>query len=165
MTKFILGIDPGMSGAVALYGQSADGSQYLKVWDMPTRVVRKSGKMRPEVDEGALADLIWPFAPAVTHAYVEFVASMPGQGVASSFKFGKSYGMLLGILAACEISRCDVTPKIWKGALGVSNDKTHARIRATILFPEHYQLWPLEKHDGRAEASLIAYYGWRKEHG
>jgi hypothetical protein len=37
-----------------------------------------------------------------------------------------------------------------------------ARARATQLLPAAAHRWPLVKHDGRAEAALIAYYGRRQ---
>jgi hypothetical protein len=50
---------------------------------------------------------------------------------------------------------------VWKKALGVPADKDGARARASQLMPENAWLWPLVKHDGRAEAALIAYWGIR----
>jgi crossover junction endodeoxyribonuclease RuvC len=47
----------------------------------------------------------------------------------------------------------------WKKSLGVPADKYAARMRASQLLPEFAHNWPLKKHDGRAEASLISLYG------
>jgi hypothetical protein len=52
-----------------------------------------------------------------------------------------------------------VHPRTWKRALGVPREKDGARARASQLLPAHAHLWPLKKHDGRAEAALIATYG------
>jgi hypothetical protein len=44
----------------------------------------------------------------------------------------------------------------------VPAEKDGARARASQLLPQHAGHWPLKKHDGRAEAALIALYGWRQ---
>ena len=48
------------------------------------------------------------------NVFIEKVHSMPGQGVASMFNFGKGYGIWIGILAALKISKTLVTPQEWK---------------------------------------------------
>lgn len=78
------------------------------------------------------------------------------------FSFGKSYGAVLGALAALEIPVTHVTPQRWKKALSVRPGKDAARLRASELLPEHSNTWKLKKHDGRAEAAMIAYYGATK---
>ena len=92
-------------------------------------------------------------------AYVERVGSMPGQGVASSFAFGLGYGSILSVLQASLISMALVTPAVWKRSYGLGTDK-HASLHKARL------MWPradlrLIKHEGRAEALLIAEYGRR----
>lgn len=84
---------------------------------------------------------------------------MPGQGVASSFQFGCGYGSILGVLQATLISMVLVTPAVWKRSYGLGKDK-HASLHKARL------MWPradlrLAKHEGRAEALLIAEYGRR----
>jgi hypothetical protein len=44
----------------------------------------------------------------------------------------------------------------------VPKAKDGARARASQLLPAGVQLWPLVKHDGRAEAALLALYGVRQ---
>jgi hypothetical protein len=46
-------------------------------------------------------------------------------------------------------------------ALRVPAEKDGARARASQLIPAGASWWPLVKHDGRAEAALIALYGSR----
>jgi crossover junction endodeoxyribonuclease RuvC len=55
-----------------------------------------------------------------------------------------------------------VRPNIWKKAIGCPKDKDMARMLASRLLPQHSDNWPLKKHDGRAEAALIALYGLNK---
>ncbi len=71
----IIGIDPGLSGAIAFYFPEAPDRVIAE--DMPVA----SGM----VDCATLATRIRQMAPGL--AIVERVASMPKQGVSSTFKF------------------------------------------------------------------------------
>jgi hypothetical protein len=46
--------------------------------------------------------------------------------------------------------------------MGVTKSKDGCRARASQLLPEAADQWPLRRHDGRAEAALIALYGARQ---
>ena len=89
----ILGVDPGITGAIALVG---DG--YLAVDDIPTM---GEGKRRI-INAAGLADLIRRWGP--TQAILERVHALPKQGVSSSFRFGQSLGTIEGVLACLQIS-------------------------------------------------------------
>lgn len=148
----IIGIDPGVSGAVALW--DAPSGPY--VFDMPT-LAAKRGKTALDVDAGRLAD----FLPPRGAAYVEQVQSRPRQ--AGQFAFGMNYGRVLGVLEALGIPIVHVPASKWKPAMGLRGaDKATSVALAAELFPHlKDQLYgprgaPL---DGRAEALLIAYYG------
>lgn len=145
-----LGIDPGAKGAIVLFG---DTLAILAIWDMPTVMVK--GKVR--VDAAAVGHILREAAP--DEAFMERVGAMPGQGVASMFAFGMATGIVLGALAALEIPVTLLTPTEWKGALRVPKDKGAARARASQLLPSYADRWPMNKHDGRAEAALIGLYG------
>jgi crossover junction endodeoxyribonuclease RuvC len=56
-----------------------------------------------------------------------------------------------------------VAPAIWKKHFGLSTDKDASRALAGQTFPDQADLWKLKKQDGRAEAALIALYGWVKK--
>jgi hypothetical protein len=151
----ILGIDPGLSGALAFYDQ--DG---FAIFDMPTFEVVTNSSKRRTLDLANLKAILKKIDPcAVLCAVLEDVHSMPKQGVASSFTFGRVVGALEGVLAALEIPVTRVAPHVWKRRLQCTHDKDATRRRASELMPRHAHLWPLKKHDGRAEAALIAYYG------
>lgn len=151
----VAGIDPGLSGAVAFL-DAASGS-VIDIADMPTLMLSRGGKAKRELDAHALARLIGESVPG--HAFIEQVGAMPGQGVSSVFSFGKSYGVVIGILAALGVPMTFVAPAVWKKALGVPAVKDGARARASQLMPSVASQWPLVKHDGRAEAALIGHYG------
>lgn len=156
MTRYILGIDPGLHGALAFYDPAADA---LHVHDMPTLVVAKAGKNRTVINEPALAQLIDNCSQDIGEAWLEQVGTRPGEGAVGAFTFGRVYGLIRGVLVANFIRVHDVTPQVWKKALRVTGDKDESRLRASHTFPKHTHLWPLKKHDGRAEAALIARYG------
>jgi crossover junction endodeoxyribonuclease RuvC len=152
----IIGIDPGLSGALAFYWPDI---KELQVIDMPTYGVTMGKSRRRVLDLAALCKHIGDCAERDTPVFLEEVHAMPKQGVASSFTFGRVFGAIEGMLAALKIPVTRVPPNVWKRALRCTFDKDAARRRASELLPHHAYLWALKKHDGRAEAALLAYYG------
>lgn len=148
-----IGIDPGISGALALLEEDGTISDYV---DMP--VMALMGK-RNQVNAAELGKIIklWTNGISCT-AYLERVSAMPGQGVSSMFGFGVSYGIVQGVLAALGIPVVMVTPQCWKKRAGLTGKpKDMARTLAQQLYP----LAELSrKRDiGRADAILIARFG------
>lgn len=87
---------------------------------------------------------------------MEQVHSMPNQGVASTFQFGRAVGV---ISAVCELTRYPVhlvTPQKWKKHYHLTADKDEALDMARYLFPE--AKLKLKKDINKAEALLIAEY-------
>lgn len=148
----VIGIDPGVSGAVAFY----NGTD-MAVRDLPAVKAAKATSL----DVTALARMLDGINETCAHVFIERVSAMPKQGVASSFNFGRSFGELHGLVAAQFVPVTLVPPQTWKKVLGVPREKDGARLRASQLLPRASDQWPLKKHDGRAEAALIALYGWR----
>ena len=107
-----VGIDVGISGAIAFLN---DDLSLVGVFDMPVMVL--SAK-KQQVNASELGKLlrVWLCDVPVenTMAYVERVSAMPGQGVASMFNFGVSYGVIQGVLGALQIPIVLVTPRSWK---------------------------------------------------
>lgn len=152
MTALYLGVDPGLTGALALL--HADGSMH-SVEDLPV-MARGKGRVKHEIDPAALARLIRPHAMDIKLAVVEQVGSMPGQGVASVFSMGHSLGCIVGVVQALDIPLRLVPPSVWKKRAGISSDKNLARSEAIRLWPAA----PLDrvKDHNRAEALLLARY-------
>ena len=162
MTLF-LGIDPGLSGALALLDTDAGK---IVVRDVPVHELKRNGKAKREIDLYALARLMDDMAKGQgTRIVVEQVGSMPGQGVSSVFAFGKAYGILLGVAASTFCPIEFVTPQVWKRAMGVTASKDGSRAKASMLFPTYSDSWARVKDDGRAEAVLIAAWAAQKENG
>ena len=143
----ILGIDPGLSGALAFFFPCA--SDRISAEDTPV--------VDGQIDCATLSARIKQLAPDL--AIVERVSSRPGQGVASTFKFGASYGAVLGCLAALGVPTRLVSPTVWKKHYRLGADKEQARALALRLFPACSQHFGRKKDHGRAEAALIARYG------
>jgi hypothetical protein len=149
----IIGIDPGLSGAVAFYFPAAPDRVIAE--DMPV----VSGM----VDCATLAARIRQMAPSL--AIVERVASMPKQGVSSTFKFGMVYGAVVGVLAALEIRTSLVTPQTWKKHFRLDSDKEKGRALALRTFAKTPECFGRKKDHGRSEAALLALYGALMEGG
>jgi Holliday junction resolvasome RuvABC endonuclease subunit len=158
MKPYVLGIDPGASGALCFWWPEVDA---VEMFDMPVFKVPKGGKLRSEIDRYTLGRLIRDRAHLIRVAVIEQVASMPRDGHAGAFTFGKAAGMAEMACAAHNVPIFDVTPAAWKRAMRVTADKDTSRRAASNLAPRHAALWTLKKHDGRAEAFLLAHYGAR----
>lgn len=155
-----LGIDPGLTGALALLDKSG---QVALLETLPSVARGKGqGRVKRELDPAGLLHLLRIHAGEISAAYVESVASRPGQGVASVFSLGHSLGTIHATLAALGIPRFDITPATWKRAAGLSSsDKEQARALAVRLFPA-VALHRKADHN-LAEALLIARHGWQAQ--
>ena len=145
--SWILGVDPGASGALAFYDPLQPG--FIAVQDMPIA----DGK----VCAVQLAQAVRMMEPAV--AWIELVGAMPGQGVTSMFNFGVSFGVAKGTILALGVPVQLVRPNKWKKALGLKADKEQARELAIRLWPDQAEWFARKKDAGRAEAALLARYG------
>jgi crossover junction endodeoxyribonuclease RuvC len=84
---------------------------------------------------------------------------MPNQGVSSMFTFGKSAGIIEGVLGAMNIPVTFVTPQKWIKAMSVVGGKDGSRKRASELLPEFASEFKRVKDNGRSDAALIALFG------
>lgn len=75
MRALFLGIDPGLSGAIALV--NVDG-QLVAVEDMPI-AARGSGRVKHEVDAGGIAHPVRPRVRDMAHGIVAVVGAMPSR--------------------------------------------------------------------------------------
>lgn len=151
----VIGIDPGLSGAIAII----NGTDSLTVFDMPTMTVERNGKAKRQVSASELALILKTAKSDDCHVFVEKVSAMAGQGVTSVFSFGRSFGMIEGILAAFKLPVTYVAPATWVKAVHRGAGKDASRSRAMELFPDNQADFKRVKDDGRSDASLIAYWG------
>lgn len=144
-----LGIDPGLSGAIAAITPNG-----IEFHDMPVLAI----KAKQQLDYAGLSHILRQYSVSGNvAAAIEFVSSMPGQGVSSMFKFGQCYGASLGILAALQIPYQSVVPVQWKRTFKlVGCEKDESRARALELYPQCAGELRHKKHHGRADALLMA---------
>ena len=153
MSNYIIGCDPGCSGAVVIL-QSAACPVPIEWIRTPTLKVGKSSR----VDAAALSRFLEDYDCG--HAYIEAVHSMPGQGVSSVYTFGHAAGVLEGVMAAMRIPYTLVTPQAWKRRAGlIGTDKDAARSRAIQLWPRWDALGTKGAGQAFADAALIARFG------
>lgn len=143
----ILGIDPGKKGALAILDSETNS---VMTHDMPgtTRDLHNLIAGLPIIKVAVVEK---PYYPAIN-------------GTSNAGKKGEDYGVLIGALQWRDIPFHEVPPAEWKKSLHIPTDKNAARQRANQFYPDNADQWPLVKHDGRAEAALIAWYGlkWAK---
>ena len=138
----ILGIDPGVNGAVAL--------------------IRVEDGVITQCRAGAIdLERLHVFTRSTALVVVEAQHASPQMGVRSAFALGQAYGAVRGVLAAAgHPAVVYVQPAAWRGAYGLSGgaagkDAGIALARDVLREPER----PLT-HD-EADAVLLAWYGWR----
>ena len=156
---FIVGIDPGLKGGIAFYTPTSLTAHrtptvevpYVKKGKKTTRFNMDLNECRVMLDRGNN-----------THVFLEKVSAMPGQGVTGMFRFGQNLGQWEGIIVGLGLEYTLVTPQVWKRKAGlIKADKGDSVILARKTWPEHADTFKYKTADeGRAEASLIAQYGW-----
>lgn len=152
----VLGVDPGLSGAIASY----DGTT-LMVEDMPTIQFKGTKKMKTRIVLAELVDIMNIQFSGADHGYIEDVSAMPGQGVTSMFNFGTSFGIAQMAIAMLGIPVTPVSPMKWKMEMGLNSDAEKSRNRALQLFPNSVEKFKRKMDHNRAEAALIAWYGYK----
>lgn len=162
----ILGVDPGLTGALALYDPAQN--RIVRSFNVPVLTIERNKKARRNLDVHSLVNLvkdILKVSPSVT-AWIEDVGANPKDGKVGCFTFGWTTGSLYTTLVALGIPVSKVPPVVWKKKLGCTADKDMTLLRASQLMPASVPSWtPVrnerDKEDckGIAEAALIAYYG------
>jgi hypothetical protein len=151
----IAGIDPGKHGAAALVDTTA--LRVLDVMDLP---VMQSGAIA-WVDGAVLGDWLEEWSPEL--AIVEQVGTWLGD----TPNMFRNIAMLVRIaggietmLSSLSIPIVHVQPGAWKkraGLLKQGKEQSLALAKARLSWPAGTMY--LAKHEGRAEAALIALYG------
>ena len=149
-----LGIDIGVQGAIAIVD---DAGALVEIHDMP--VLHDGPAGRRTVNAPLLASII--FASHASLAFVEHVSARPKEGAVGAFAFGRSRGVIEGVLAAADLPCKFLTPSYWKRRAGLapSSAKDASRSEAIRRWPGKADLFARAKDDGRAEAALIAIVG------
>jgi crossover junction endodeoxyribonuclease RuvC len=152
-----IGIDPGLNGAIAI----RDCSGRTMIHDMPTTSRQVGRTIKRQLDPAALTTcLAHDWITGTPQAILEQVTASPQMGVTSAFNFGLGYGAVLGVLAGLRVPVRFVRPQEWKAHFRLlKQPKDASRAVASAIDPQYAPLWHLHKHDGRAEAFLLAQFG------
>lgn len=157
---YLIAVDPGLSGAMAVLDRFT--LELKAIYDLPTYQTptksRKSGYFL-HLDVHKFASMVSIYSKDTELCVIEDVGAMPDQGLSSTFRFGKVAGLLHGVMAAFFLPVIPVAPSVWKLSLGLSFDKSQSLALAKEKFPESAEHFKLKKHNDRAEAALMAYFG------
>jgi len=156
----IIGIDPGLGGAIAILNDA------VTVHPTPVIVERLEKSIRRHHDEPAMRDLLCGLDDPV--AYVEEVHSMGGQGVRSMFTFGTGYGLWRGLLVGLGIPYTLVPPRTWQRLMFSGTPRTDPKAASLLVVKRLFPAASLRRTEaartddhGMADALLIAEYGRR----
>ena len=148
----IIGIDPGISGAIVLID---DDGKFIDALPMPSIKTGKASR----VNAAAIVAFLSAYK-SLDHCYIEQVGAMPGNGGVSMFNFGHSAGVVEGLIAGMGIPYSRITPQAWKKAYNlIGKDKDAARSRAVELYPQVRLLDQKGKGQAIADAIFIARHG------
>ena len=149
----IIGIDPGVSGAICIL---TDG-KITEIYEMPTMIDGKKNKKQvngAEVTNIINKELV---NEKDINVVIEHVSAMPGQGVTSMFNFGQSFGVLIGICAALKLPVHFIRPVKWKKHFNLINtEKDASRTKVIEVFPYISSKISKKKDANKADAILIA---------
>ena len=154
MSQCVLGIDPGMNGAICCL----DGDS------VATSVMPTIGNC---TDESTLYNIL-KGVPRPKMVFLESVHASPLFGAKGNFKLGTDYGLIKGILFSLSLPYTEVSPQRWQKIM-------HQGISSTLK-PKERSLLALNRrfpgmdvratgrstkpHDGIVDAILIAHYGY-----
>ena len=149
----IIGIDPGLSGAIAVL----ENNKVLNVYEMP--VMSEGKKNKRQLNSALLVNLLKEnvLNNEEVAIVVEQVNAMPGQGVTSMFNFGQTFGAIKGICAALGFPIFFVRPSKWKKYFELINSsKDSSRTKAIELYPKLSNQLAKKKDVNKSDAILIA---------
>lgn len=171
--KYVMGVDPGLSGAIAVYAFRE--RQLVSLIDVPVVATRHQNKRgstflnRRYINVPELIEHFNLFAKETylvviekVHAQTYFsgkIGEVRGQGAASSFNFGLSTGLLIGTAAGVGIPVAQVPPSVWKAHMLLDHNKKYSVEAARNQFPHMADKFRNVNSHDRAEAAFLALFG------
>ncbi|GLU18918.1 hypothetical protein SLE2022_351940 [Rubroshorea leprosula] len=161
-SNWVIGIDPDLSGALALL-KTDDSGCSAQVFDSPRLLVRVGKRVRKRLDARSIVQMVQSLeAPVGTTAFIEQSIPFPQDGKQGWWSGGFGYGLWIGILVASGFSVVPVPSSAWKKEFELTGSrcsKDDSRRVASTLFPSLCDQLKRKMDHGRAEALLIAAYG------
>ena len=151
----IIGIDPGLSGAIAIL----KNDKVIKLIEMP--VMAEGKKNKRQLNNAQLANILREIIEnhQEISVVVEQVNAMPGQGVTSMFNFGQTFGSIKGICATLSLPIFFVRPSKWKKHFDlIKTSKDASRTKAIEMYPQLSNELSKKKDVNKSDAILIARY-------
>ena len=148
---YYIGADPGKDGAMAVLTDDHSALPVITYFD-----------------ESSVVNALEPLREQPCFCILEHVGAMPKQGSVSMFNFGENFGFWQGVLAAFHIPYELMRPVKWKKEFSITSDKNTSIAVCERMFPGINLLKTpgcKKKHDGAAEASLMALLARRKAGG
>lgn len=160
MTHVVLGIDPGVTGAVSVVAIGGGRLRLVAVIDIPILGEDNEREVHPSL-------LTFIQDSQAKAAYIERARWLPGQGAAMGLLYGTINGALRMAVRGCLIPLTRIEPTAWKRAHEIppQGDMTSAQVkalsiaRAIHLFPDHAESFSRSSDHNRAESALIGAYG------
>ena len=149
----IIGIDPGLSGAIAIL----ENNKVVGIYDMP--VMAEGKKNKRQLNSAQLVNIIKDNINTKEEitVVVEQVNAMPGQGVTSMFNFGQTFGAIKGVCAALKLPIFFVRPSKWKKYFELINSsKDSSRTKVIEMYPSLSNQLTKKKDVNKSDAILIA---------
>jgi len=153
----IIGIDPGISGAICFF----KNGKIIDAIEMPSMAEGKKNKKQVNGSQifNEISLRIKNSNKKDIKVVIEQVSAMPGQGVTSMFNFGQSFGILKGICSAMHLSMHFVRPAKWKKHFNlIKCEKDASRTKPIEIFPYFSTNLSKKKDANKADAILIASY-------
>lgn len=126
MPDYILGIDPGKTGALAL--MNLETKKIELCIDVPIVVVDKSrifysnkanNSTYEKVDVAKLREIFTPYIDSIVVSCIELVSDRTGQGTTSIFSFGENFGALQAFVESLGVKVLYVPPGNWQSYFGL----------------------------------------------
>lgn len=169
----LFSVDPGVTGAVVVI--DLRGGELIAVEDLPIdRAPKAGGGVSTRLSAAAFGafvrDWVEAAAPHKAEAVFERVHAMPTSGASAMLSFGRSAGIVEGVLGALSVPYQEVSNAVWSRAVGLPKKgpdedkrakKDAARARAMRLWPGSASFFARKKDDGRADAALMGWAVWR----
>lgn len=168
-SDLIIGLDPGLSGAMAVVGAIPWRVHVLLPWDFRSKRGQRSSLAHySRKFTETLAEVQPWFKPlpglGPPVVVTEATGSRPGQGIASTHRFGMATGIVEGWIMGqdCRATIVKVSPAKWKRHLGLDGDKGKSIELAECWYP--HRKWLKKDHNLAEALLLVVWYALAEAH-